>query len=687
MLVKSFDRKDLLFILVCVSVSLVLYTSLFWGFFQQDEWLGYARHILLKGSTPSELIKYSLTPGLGHYTPLTPLLVYLSFSLFGLNYNAHVLISLILHAFVIALFYNFSKFFFPKKIAFFSTLLFGLTAASFQGTAWVVANLGTHMSSIFGLMSLIFTTKFLAGKKKRFLALGVAALLTSLLFKELTLGLFIILPLLILFWGKAFTKKQKITSTVLILFVGLIYITFRIFLIHGLSDKLNSEYAAKSNSFVYNLATVPIKSLSQVIIPVNILKEFSFKITSLIESELVGDYGSPEFESFAVKRTLEVISLSLSLIFVIFVVIIKSKPDQKITVFFTLFIFLNSIIFALAPEKEGVISAIDSRNLYFISIGSSLLITSFLMNLFKKYFVHAFVLVLFFNAYFLNQYLLEFNNRGKIRREILQEIKAEYPKLPPKVIFYTESDTSFYGLPKSERILPFQSGFGQTLLAWYYPAQKFPKEFFMDKFLWEIKAQGYRQIDNRGFGYFRDFNLLANEIDKSKIPLESVISFRYDSQDNQVTNNSQELMNRLKGFFAKKVKISQDNFLAASLNNPTEINLVQDGDRKTFWNSITPYKNEAIVDIELSVPVRVSQIEIDSYTNRDQNEVGYEVFLSSDKENWESVFYSKRYIPDSDGFANIYFEPQKARFIRIQQIGFHEFAPWVIHELNIYASQ
>lgn len=682
MFIKRIDKLDLLFIIVSIGTSLLVYSSLFGGFFQQDEWLGYARHILLSGSTPKELVTYAFTPGLGHYTPLNPLLVYLSFVIFGLNYHAHVLVSLVLHACVIFLFYSFSKFFFPKKLAFLATLLFGLTAASFQGTAWIVADLGTHMSSIFGLLSLILITKFLKLEDKKFLILSITTLIVSLLFKELTLGLFAILPIMILFWGKLLNKKQKIRYSSLILFIGFLYVAFRAIIIFNLSAP--GDYTQQSNHTIYNLVTVPAKSISQTLVPVEILKKLSFGLTYLLfELGIVEDYGSPKFESFTINKTLEAVSLIFSIIFALLVLkVTKSKPEKKIVAFCLLFILLNSLVFALAPEKEGIISAIDSRNLYFISIGISLLITVILEKLLKKYFLHGFIVLLVFNAYFLNQLLSEFNNKGKIRREILNEVKKEYPALPHKAILYTESDVSFYGLSKNERILPFQSGFGQTLLAWYSTTQNFPKEFFENKFLWEIKDQGYKEVNDEGFGYFRDFNLMGNTVRNFKIPESSIFGFRYDSETKSIEDNTTELRGRIHGFLGNKKPVS--SFFLESAHNSQNLYLAKDGDRKTLWSTDIPYSQPQYIEINLVTKTKIAQITIDSYNNKNQDEVGYAVFISENKTDWERIFHSKRYTPSQDGYVDLYFEPKNAKHIKIEQIGFHQFAHWVIHELNIY---
>jgi hypothetical protein len=128
-----------------------------------------------------------------------------------------------------------------------------------------------------------------------------------------------------------------------------------------------------------------------------------------------------------------------------------------------------------------------------------------------------------------------------MRSEILTTIKKTYPNLLPKAVFYTESNSSYYGLPEKDKIMPFQSGFGQTLLAWYYKDEMFPKEFFNDRFLWEIKDQGYREFSNRGFGYYRDIDLLKSTVLEYKIPKESIYAFSWDSKHRILRNISDRI--------------------------------------------------------------------------------------------------------------------------------------------------
>jgi len=114
-------------------------------------------------------------------------------------------------------------------------------------------------------------------------------------------------------------------------------------------------------------------------------------------------------------------------------------------------------------------------------------------------------------------------------------------------VFYTESDTSYYGLPIEEKIMPFYSGFGQTLLVWYEgKGEDFPACFFKDKYLYAIIEEGYKECEGRGYGYFRKFDSLKTAILKYSIDPKNVISFSHIAGDEKLVDTSLEIREKLK---------------------------------------------------------------------------------------------------------------------------------------------
>jgi len=163
----------------------------------------------------------------------------------------------------------------------------------------------------------------------------------------------------------------------------------------------------------------------------------------------------------------------------------------------------------------------------------------------KKAYVILFIFIAI-NLFWLNKELFVLAKEGSERREILEQIKGDYPILPQKVVFYTESDKSYYGMAEEEKILPFQVNFGYNLLVWYSPTEYFPVEFMQrGDFIVGLTGQGYKEVVGRGFGYFRDFESLRKAVKENNLSPEFVIAYRYDSSQKLLTDISREIRSEL----------------------------------------------------------------------------------------------------------------------------------------------
>lgn len=684
--------QQYVFFLVIVLLIIILYRQTPLFFFQQDEWLAFGRHITLKREGLSAVLVEAFSPTVGHYNPLKFLTINFLFSVFGLNYKAYALTSVFLH--IVSTFLVLQVVRIATKSlssALLAAFLFGTMAVGSQATTWVVADTSTHGATILGILSAICFFSFLETQNRKLFWGAICALVLSLLFKEITIGLFLLLPLAFFMFSRGPLRKEH-RYPLLFLLTGGMYLFFRgVMLLLPTSYRLESlvTQAQSSRQIFLNLFISPMNSVAQSIIPVEFLLTTARGIASLLPTEFVGERFTPEYDLFIQQTVLGTLSGLIFLGTLALSVFIywkhKGKAVTKLVIFALIWIVVNSLLFALSPERGGMMSIVESRNLYFVSVGTVLLIVSLTTTLFSKRFAFGFlVLIILVNTLFLSQETAVLAKNGTLRQGMLEQIQTDFPNLPDRVIFYTESDSSFYGIPAQQRILPFQSGFGQTLLVWYSQTRKFPKEFFQNRFLWNITDQGYKEINGQGFGYFRDFKRLADTIKEKDIPLSGVISFRYDLKDKVMTNNTEEVRGRLIGFLVGKREVDPRFFVATPSINPEDTALMFDGKRETFWNSGIPYAISQFVDIDFKIQRKIAQLRIDSYNNKDQNEVGYEVSVSQDGKDWRTVFYAMRYPPGDDGYVDLFFEPQMVRFIRIRQIGFHQYAKWVIHELTIY---
>ena len=550
MLLKKVTELAPFFILILLVLA--GYSLVHFGFFQQDEWLGFARHILLSDMEARELLGNIFTPYSAHYVPLTFLSINLLFFLFNLNYLGYAIVSIGFHIITVMLVFYLTKLLLKNDFfALAAAGLFGVSAAGYQATAWMVADIATHGAAIFGLLSLIFVLNFLSSRKTFLLILIIVFLLISLLFKEITIGLFLITPLMFyLYADKSLKSKARFPWIFFGIFV--LYFVFRVIMFMGSPFNLTSAEGINRDYLFSNTVAYPVKTVVQTAIPPGQIIQLSDWLTSGLPEDIRGEKGTTAFDIFAQGRVLPIMELLLFLLIGAgtFVLWKRSKDAdfRRILLFSFFFIVINSVVYVLSPERTDLISLIDSRNLYFPSIGTSILIVAILMKIAKANFKKAFFLLLpifLINVFWLKEInsLVQF---GSLRREILSHIKATYPDLPDKVVFYTESDTSYFGLLPEEKIMPFQSGFGQTLLVWYYTTEEWPNEFLQDRFLWEITEQGYREYNGRGFGYFRDYEMLKDTLQDYKLKEDSIISFSWSSKYNALVDTTEKLREELR---------------------------------------------------------------------------------------------------------------------------------------------
>lgn len=550
-------KQEISTIFILAIVVGLFYSKILNGFFVQDEWYGFGWFLLHKNLNLLELVKFFFAPDVGHYNPLANIATSLLFFHWGIDYTKFAIIGISMHVLVSIALYFLVKIIFKgnRILAFFAALIFGIFASPYQGVAWVVTNIATLSSSFLGIISAILFFTFLNARKRRFLIWSLLFLLVSLLFKEITIGLF---PLFFVLCLVKTSGQVKRKSAFLVIFFAAGYILFRaamFFTPHQTSNFLVSQ-PPPVKIVIYNFITLPIKSLAQTVVSPEFMKMTSLSLARLFPASVSGIPGSPVFEVFAVEKIMEIMTLVVGLVLIftgLFMVRKSRGKDFKDSVLLGLgWIVINSFIFSISPGVLRPIFVVDSRNLYFTSVG----IAIFLVGLLKlltgektKTFLILASVILILNIYWLNSSISSFVKVGMIRKNILEKIIGSYPELPPKVVFFTLSDSSYYGLPENERIFPFQSGLGQTLLIFYSQKERFPKDFYPGDFLWDIKSQGYREYGSRGFGYFRDIRKLKEVLRIYKLSPNSVISFSWNSKVGELTDISDRIRNELYGTY------------------------------------------------------------------------------------------------------------------------------------------
>lgn len=540
-----------------VALVILVYYDLPSSFFQQDEWSAFG-HLIHRRSLGfgKALQDYFLSSsGFVHLTPLNVFFYQVEFELFGLEFSGYAWVSLTLHLVNTFLVYYLAWLLFKKKtLALPAALLFGLNSFSHQAVTWIATSINTQGSCLFFLLSLVFLMREQP-------ILSVLAFAISLGFKETTIFLFLFLP----FAWLVFSKKRNFASLKKILIplsgFGLPYLGLRVLLWLNAPfvplGKKASLFQPSQATYIYRLVSLPVKILPQSFFSAGQILSWAEDWVRLVYPQF---FVSPEgVVNPYIRESVAFDLISFALTVILFLGIIylyfcfrkkKEARSMQVLVFSLALIFGSGLPLLLIPGKAGYASIVEPRNLYLPAVGASLLLALAIFTLAQRWgrktWLFFLIPLLFLHIKNIRQNMELLVDRSQARKSILEEIKSLYPRLPKEVVFYTESDMAYYGLPPEEKILPFQSGFGQTLLIWYHESEKFPPCFHQDVFLYEITSQGYRFCGARGFGYFRDFDKLITTLEKENLPAESIYAFAWLGRKGKLVETTDLVRQKIK---------------------------------------------------------------------------------------------------------------------------------------------
>lgn len=565
------NRRFLIIILLSL-VTVFTYKDLPKTFFQQDEWLYMGTNIISLSS--HNLFLNTVLPfqgGLTHFFPLTTFYILLQYVLFKTDFQYYAIADIVFHlANGILVFFLIKKITKSEIFSVLTSLLFLTYSISHQAVSWVSAGSGILFATFFSLVALLFFVEYLGSKKIRYLLASLSSVLIALLFKEISIFIFLFMPLYWLYnkqktTGK-FIPRWKEVIPFLVLFGA--YASLRLFFVFfNFSTPL---FAVPDSSpapkivYLYRTIAVPLKGFSQSFFS----QQFLIKT-----SEDIARVSYPQYSQFVystgevnpyISQTImyDFLSYILSILlliiaYIVFRVFVKEKAKTlKDGVVFSVLLLLTSLTpFILLPGKVGYFSIFEPRHLYIASIGASLAIVLFLYVIsgiiFKKKGQRVFFvcvlgfLLVSFHIQSIHKDINLLKDIGETRKSFLTKVKTEHSKLPSQVVFYTESDQVYYGIG-DQKILPVQSGFGQMLMVWYQNTEHFPICLYDREFLYEITSEGYRFCDGRGFGYFRNYKNLLAEFKKNNLKEDSIIGYSWNSKKEKFIDITFSLRARIK---------------------------------------------------------------------------------------------------------------------------------------------
>ncbi len=553
--------------IILTFLGFFVFGGLLGTFFQQDEWAIFGNYIYWDKAALNWFTRLFVYEQETHLIPLSNLFSYLQFKAFGLNFAPYALLSILVHVVNAYLVYLLAqRFIGNKKTAFLAGLLFLVNASTHQAVTWTATTIGTAGSTLVALGSIIFFHRHIESEKNISVSLlfSICLLLVSLMFKETSIFLFAFYPM---FWLIS-TEKRKIRPLVTLLVilgaVGLAYVGLRLLVsVFWTQTAATAEELSQPGLlvYVYRLITNPLRLVVQSIIPVPILLSLARILVVLAYPKFViGDVPEPHIvDTIAV----DIVSFIAATLFIVsgawvyfFLRRRKLLGISKMLLVTVLYVVASSFPFLIIPGRAGYITLFDGRHLYltsvFVSMASALLVHFLYQKVQKRKYLARVIIVLTltylgYHAITIQKDISSQRAAASVRRSILSTFTAAYPTLPSIPVFYVESDKAYYGLPPEEKVVPFQSGFGQTLLVWYNArGQVFPACLFERKYLYPLLSEGYKLCEGGGFGYYRHFNELASVVKEFEIGRERIIAFRFTSSNNVLRDISIEVHQRLR---------------------------------------------------------------------------------------------------------------------------------------------
>lgn len=534
-------------VLFYVALAAMTFGKLPYTFFQQDEWAIFGHLMNADKSGISLLDRLTIYEQDTHLVPFTNALTLLEYRLFGINFAPYAITAIAFHLGNAVLVYELASLLLKKKwLAVAAGAIFLINSISHQAVTWTATATGTVTSTTVTLISLIFFSKYLVtGERNRlYVWFSILIFFLSLFFKETSIFVFFFYPI---FWF-ILSKKRNFKRAVQIIFplgtLGIVYVLVRIVFSWLVAPGIASElYQPPFVVYFFRMIALPIRVIAQSFVPVSFI---------LKTARLFVPLAYPHFVTVGTPDPYIVESAAADIIsFFIFCFLLLSQSIGRLTRVSLLFIALSALPFVVVPGIAGYLSLIDGRHLYLTGIFSAIFLSLVIGHVFigaRKHRVVYTVIVIIvglFGIYHILKIRKDTDYQvalAHVRMPILEKITRSYPVLPTRVVFYITSDTPYYGLPYEEPILPFQSGFGQTLLVWYEArGENFPACFFAKKYLYELLSEGYKECDGRGFGYFRKSDTFEQAIQQFAIAPEQIIAFDYASGTNALTDVTEHL--------------------------------------------------------------------------------------------------------------------------------------------------
>ena len=545
-------QKNWLFILFLAGIIIFTFWKLTQTFYQQDEWIAVGN--AMTGGFKALIPRYSLFQILaGQGRVIATPINYIFYYYFPLNVLPFALFALIFHflnsLLIFTLVYRLSN---NSDLAKISSLFFGVAYVGSQAVIWPAATTTVLPAAFFSFLSLNFFTYFIQLKRKRYLYLSLISIIIGFLFKESCVFVFLLFPIMyVLFSERKFSLSEMVKLHLPFIVYLVLILGIRITSIQSsaTSDAIYPSTAGTSSyKLVSRLIFYPLESLSQIFINGNLLYPMA---RTFVRDNYYRIWGNPG--DGVVMETIAADMLSLFFSFLVigvtFIIYKIEKNLSKITIFGIVFTLLSFIPYIFIDKPTAFI---ESRHFYMSVAGGGILVSlllltvrSLLMKRLRLSLLTSSWLVacVFFSllVWQINYVHHDINVQvasAAERKKFLATLQELYPSIPKNPIFYITSDRDYY-VPGNK--VPFQQGFGYSLMIVYYKTGVIPKEMIASEYLWMLPIQGYQEIDGKGFGYFWDLEKVKNTVYEKKLDVDSIVAAKYSAATMLLTDITQDI--------------------------------------------------------------------------------------------------------------------------------------------------
>jgi len=554
------------FVLLFIALFIVYtYWNLPKTFFQQDEWETFAVNIYAQSNGFSGMVK-SILPvdSLSHFNPLSRVFSLFQYFFYYTNFTPYAWQSIVFHIFNASLLYYFVYVWLKsRKIAGVAAIFFGVNSIASGAVTWIAASDSYEVPMALILVSLLFFYRFATQKdnRRRNLIISLTVLVVSFLFHENGIFLFVFYPAVLFLFAKRQWKKLLPTLSygilISIFVFAFIRIPFFFGFIEAAPDVENFSHPPVS-VYPYRLISMGMKSFAGSIIPEKTLILISEKVVKLAYPQFLTPDKTPNpfiAQSIVFDLVSYMLTVFIVCLLILFLRVIQGNKIKEAFVWALIFIPMSLFPYVFVLGKAGFASIIEPKFFYIGNIGVSILVGiivySALMKLSRQKMLKGVVYFLFGMYLLSHVYTIKMNlgDLEKIsaqRKMILAKIQTFYPDLPERIVFYTQSDSAYYGMPDNEKMLPVQIGFGRILIIWYQKSERFPPCLYEGRFLLNLTEEGYRFCEGRGFGYFRDYDKLVDAVGANDIKPEEIIAYSWEKQRGKFTDITEKVRSKVK---------------------------------------------------------------------------------------------------------------------------------------------